>query len=218
MACDGDRLPFAPPAPIKLADGILLLPGRADAAVLSAAEDVLGAAPPRVMIVPGGKRMSVAMTNCGALGWISDAEGYRYTAEDPATGRPWPVMPEALRRIAVASAAEAGYPGFDPEACLVNLYGPSSRMGLHQDRDEREPRDPIVSVSLGRSALFRVGGLRRRDPTRSVMLHHGDVLVFGGPARMVYHGVDRLAGPPHPLVGDRRINLTFRRVNPRIRG
>lgn len=192
----------------------MLLSGMADESVLDAAEAVLAACPPRRMVTPGGREMSVAMTNCGPLGWVTDRTGYRYSAADPATGRLWPSLPEAIRSVAVAAAAAAGFADFAPEACLVNLYGPAARMGLHQDRDEADFGQPIVSVSLGRAARFRYGGTSRGGPTRSFLLRHGDVLVFGGPARLVHHGVDGLEGPPHARLGDSRINLTLRRVNP----
>src|SRR5579859_1206002 len=169
------RLPLSTPAAIPLRPGMMLLPGRAGPDILDAALAVLAAHPPRAMTTPWGKQMSVAMMNCGTLGWVTDAGGYRYAARDPLGGQPWAAMPEPLRRLAVEAAAASGYPGFDPEACLINLYGPAARMGLHQDRDEADFSQPIVSVSLGRSALFRIGGTRRADPTRAVTLDHGDV-------------------------------------------
>jgi alkylated DNA repair protein (DNA oxidative demethylase) len=200
------------PAALTLGPGITLLPGRAEPVALEVALAVLETHPPRAMTTPWGRKMSVAMTNCGVLGWVSDTGGYRYVASDPQTGRPWPMIPETLRRLAVDAAAAAGYPGFAPEACLINHYGPAARMGLHQDRDERDFGQPIVSVSLGRSALFRIGGIRRAEPSRAVTLNHGDIVVFGGPARLIFHGIDRLTGPAHDVLGDSRINLTFRRV------
>ena len=198
------RLPVGP--------GITLFKARADEGVLAAALDVIARCPPRRMTTPGGKQMSVAMSNCGALGWVSDRDGYRYTTEDPLTGRPWPAMPPALARLAAEAAADAGFPDFAPEACLVNLYEAESRMGAHQDRDERDRAAPIVSASFGASARFRIGGTSRSGPTRSFVLDHGDVLVFGGPARLAYHGVDRILPGRHPVLGARRLNLTFRRV------
>jgi len=181
--------------------------------VLTAALAVVEACPPRHLMTPGGKPMSVAMTNCGALGWVSDRDGYRYAPTDPLSGRPWPAMPDGFSSLAVAAAAEAGFPGFTPEACLINLYGLSSRMGAHQDRDEQAMAAPIVSVSFGLSARFRIGGPTRGGPTRSFLLDHGDVLVFGGPARLAYHGVDRVLPGDHPTLGARRLNLTFRQVS-----
>jgi alkylated DNA repair protein (DNA oxidative demethylase) len=156
--------------------------------------------------------MSVGMTNCGEVGWLSGPDGYCYSEFEPETGQRWPEMPDALRDTAAAAASEAGFDGFLPDACLVNLYGPNSRMGLHQDRDEPDLSHPIVSISLGRSARFRFGATKRAAPTRSVVLDHGDILVFGGKARLMYHGIDRLVGASHPLLGDLRINLTFRCV------
>jgi alkylated DNA repair protein (DNA oxidative demethylase) len=200
------------PDAIALGPGMALLPGRAGAEILSAARDVLAARPAAAMTTPGGKQMSVAMSSCGTLGWVTDRSGYRYAASDPQTGLAWPAMPEPLRRLAASAAAASGFPAFAPEACLINVYGPAARLSLHQDRDEQDFTQPIVSVSLGRSALFRFGGTRRGEPTRSVTLDHGDVLVFGGPARLMFHGIDRLTGPLHESLGDSRINLTFRRV------
>ena len=208
------RLPLPAPERIPLGPGIVLLPGRAGAAILEAARAVLAMHPPQRMVTPGGKRMSVAMTNCGALGWVTDASGYRYSATDPVTGQDWPAMPDVFRRFAAEVAEAAGYAGFEPEACLVNFYDPEARLTLHQDRDEADFGQPIVSVSLGRSAVFRIGGTKRTDPTRRVTLDHGDVLVFGGPARLIFHGIDRLTGPAHEALGECRINLTFRRVTP----
>jgi DNA oxidative demethylase len=206
------RLSLSMPSTISLGLGITLLPGRARPEILAVAQAVLADRPPRAMVTPWGKKMSVAMTNCGGLGWVSDNAGYRYAAMDPLTGVPWPAMPDALRDLAACAAAEAGHAGFEPEACLINLYGPTARMGLHQDRDEQDFDQPIVSVSLGRSARFRIGGLNRGDPTRTVTLDDGDIVVFGGPARLIFHGIDRLVGPPHAVLGESRINLTFRRV------
>jgi DNA oxidative demethylase len=198
------RLPIGP--------GITLFKDRAGDAALAAAEGVISLCPPRRMVTPGGKPMSVAMSNCGRLGWVSDHAGYRYAAEDPLTGRPWPEMPAVLAALAAETAAEAGFPGFAPEACLINLYELESRMGAHQDRDERDLDAPIVSVSFGLSARFRIGGTGRGGPTRSFVLDHGDVLVFGGPARLAYHGVDRVIPGQHPRLGARRLNITFRHV------
>ncbi len=197
---------------LAVGPGITLFKARADDGVLTAALDVIERCPPRRLMTPGGKPMSVAMTNCGALGWVSDQDGYRYTAEDPLTGHSWPAMPPAMALLATEAAAAAGFPDFAPEACLVNLYETESRMGAHQDRDERDRAAPIVSVSFGLSARFRIGGTSRGGPTRSFLLDHGDVLVFGGPARLAYHGVDRVLPGRHAILGARRLNLTFRRV------
>jgi alkylated DNA repair protein (DNA oxidative demethylase) len=173
---------------------------------------VLQAAPFRHMVTPGGFRMSVALTNCGALGWTSDRRGYRYAAIDPDSGRPWPALPEAFLRLARAAAEEAGFAGFTPDACLVNRYGPGARLSLHQDRDERDMDAPIVSVSLGIPAVFLFGGLERTVKAQRVPLFHGDVAVWGGPDRLRYHGILPLKEAHHPLLGGCRINMTFRKA------
>jgi alkylated DNA repair protein (DNA oxidative demethylase) len=173
---------------------------------------VLAAAPLRHLRTPGGQAMSVATTNCGALGWVSDHRGYRYEAADPVSGQPWPVMPASFHALAVSAAARAGFPGFAPDACLINRYAPGARMSLHQDRDERDLAQPIVSVSLGLPATFLWGGPQRAGRTRRVPLAHGDVVVWGGPARLHFHGVLPLAAGEHPRLGACRINLTFRRA------
>jgi alkylated DNA repair protein (DNA oxidative demethylase) len=181
-------------------------------ALLSAAEDVIASAPFRHMLTPGGFRMSVGMTNCGPLGWVSDSTGYRYDAIDPVSGLPWPLMPDAFRRLASSAAADAGFIKFVPDACLINRYEPGARLTLHQDKDERDFDQPIVSVSLGLPAVFLFGGLDRSDKIIRVKLTHGDVVVWGGPARLRYHGVLALKEGHHPLVGGHRINLTFRKA------
>lgn len=152
------------------------------------------------------------MTNCGSAGWVTDRAGYRYSADDPETGRPWPAMPAVFRELAAAVAAEAGYPGFRPDACLVNRYQPGAKLSLHQDRDERDYDHPIVSVSLGLPATFQFGGAGRRDPVRRVPLAHGDVVVWGGPSRLFHHGVLTLKDGEHPATGRCRLNLTLRRA------
>ena len=167
-------------------------------------------APFRHMATPGGFTMSVALTNCGALGWTSDRRGYRYTAIDPDTGQPWPAMPAAFGRLAREAAAAAGFCAFDPDACLVNRYLPGSRMSLHQDKNERDFDAPIVSVSLGMPAIFLFGGHERTGKTEKIPLFHGDVAVWGGEDRLRYHGVMPLKDNPHPLLGSQRINFTFR--------
>lgn len=169
-------------------------------------------APLRNMVTPGGFTMSVALTNCGALGWTSDRRGYRYTGIDPLTGQAWPAMPEAFTRLAREAALAAGFDGFAPDACLVNHYLPGTRLSLHQDKDERSYDFPIVSVSLGMSATFLFGGLQRAGRPLRVPLHHGDVVVWGGVDRLRYHGVLPLADGPHAVLGGLRINLTFRRA------
>lgn len=202
-------------ARLELEAGIVLLRERATAlapALLAAVAAVVEAAPLRRMVTPGGLPMSVAMTNCGDCGWVSDRKGYRYAPRDPLSDRPWPPLPPVLSALATAAAVDAGFPGFTPDVCLVNEYVAGTRLTLHQDRDEADYAHPIVSVSLGVSANFVLGGLARRDRTRRLPLHHGDVLVWGGPARLRYHGVLALAADTHPLLGARRLNLTFRRA------
>jgi alkylated DNA repair protein (DNA oxidative demethylase) len=166
----------------------------------------------RHLVVPGGHTMSVAMTNCGRVGWVSDRTGYRYDPVDPQTGVPWPAMPAAFLDIAIRAAADAGFPHYDPDACLINRYTAAAKLSLHQDRDEKDAWAPIVSVSLGLPAIFLWGGKRRANPVRRLPLESGDIVVWGGPARFVYHGVAPLKDGQHPLTGGTRINLTFRKV------
>jgi len=199
----------------ELAPGAVVLHGRALAAqdeLLAAVDSVAAAAPFRRMVTPGGFRMSVAMTNCGTAGWVTDRKGYRYDPADPETGKPWPAMPAAFLRLAAAAAAEAGFPGFVPDACLINRYEPGARLSLHQDRDERDYGHPIVSVSLGLPATFQFGGPKRADPVRKATLRHGDVVVWGGPSRLFFHGVLTLKDGEHPATGRARINLTLRKA------
>ncbi|MDZ7752440.1 MAG: DNA oxidative demethylase AlkB [Gammaproteobacteria bacterium] len=198
-----------------LAPGALRLQGFAlghETALRAAIDTVTAAAPWRHMETPGGRTMSVAMTNCGPLGWVSDRRGYRYDPRDPLTGEPWPAMPAAVRELAATAARDAGFAGFEPDACLINRYDPGARLSLHQDKNERDFRAPIVSVSLGLPAVFLFGGERRADRPRRLPLSHGDVLVWGGPARLRYHGVAALADGMHPFAGASRINLTLRRA------
>lgn len=182
------------------------------AGLLSAIGNIEAAAPFRHMVTPGGFTMSVALTNCGPLGWTTDVHGYRYSPIDPRTGRPWPAMPALLAQLAREAAHAAGFDGFTPDACLVNRYLPGSRLSLHQDRDERDFSSPIVSVSLGMAASFLFGGHRRGDPVARVPLEHGDVVVWGGVDRLRYHGIAPVKDRPHPLLGSERINLTLRRA------
>lgn len=166
----------------------------------------------RHLVTPGGHTMSVATSSCGALGWTSDEHGYRYTTHDPASGQPWPAMPPVFSALAGSAAAQAGFPGFEPDACLINRYAPGTRLTLHQDRNERDFGAPIVSVSLGIPAVFLLGGLTRESPTWKLQLSHGDVVVWGGPSRLRFHGVLPLLSATHPLTGEWRINLTFRKA------
>jgi DNA oxidative demethylase len=180
--------------------------------LLADLQNVSDGAPFRHMITPGGYRMSVAMTNCGSLGWVTDKTGYRYDAIDPVSGVAWPPMPESFMRLATTAATEAGFPGFVPDACLINRYEPGAKLSLHQDKDEQDFNQPIVSVSLGIPAVFLFGGLKWSDKTERIAVTHGDVVVWGGPARLRYHGVMPLKDSDHPLLGRRRINLTFRKA------
>jgi DNA oxidative demethylase len=205
----------SPSPPEKLCDGAMVLRGFALAcgsALFDALAGVLAEAPLRHMLTPGGRLMSVAMSNCGALGWVSDRSGYRYDHVNPESGAPWPAMPPVFAELAGGAATRAGYTGFVPDACLINRYAAGARLTLHQDRDERDFTQPIVSVSLGLAARFQFGGLKRSDRRTVVPLHHGDVVVWGGPARLRYHGVLPLREGLHPSTGACRINLTFRRA------
>ena len=207
-----DGLDAAGPAREQLAPGAMLLRGFAlphETELIAAIEAIITQAPFRRMVTPGGHQMSVAMTNCGSLGWVTDRSGYRYDPVDPESGKPWPAMPSLFRELAEQTASTAGFAGFAPDACLINRYEPGARMSLHQDRDERDVGAPIVSVSLGLPATFLFGGLKRTDKTQRYRLLHGDVVVWGGPARLAFHG---LADGEHGLLGCRRINLTFRRA------
>ncbi|MCS3506969.1 MULTISPECIES: DNA oxidative demethylase AlkB [Achromobacter] len=181
-------------------------------ALLQGVDAVAARSPFRHMHTPGGYTMSVALTNCGTLGWTSDAHGYRYTRIDPLSGQPWPDLPDAFLRLAQAAAADAGFPGFTPDACLVNRYEPGSRLSLHQDKNERDYDAPIVSVSLGMPALFLFGGHARTDKAARVPLLHGDVVVWGGVDRLRYHGVLPMKDAPHPRLGSQRVNFTLRKA------
>ena len=200
---------------VALAPGAMLLSGFArslEDGLVTALQRVVELAPFRHMSTPGGHRMSVAMTNCGTLGWLTDRTGYRYEVLDPESGRPWPPMPDAFADLAARAAAAAGFDGFAPDACLINRYAPGARLSLHQDKNEQDFEAPIVSVSLGLPAVFLFGGLNRADRPRRLPLSHGDVVVWGGPARLRYHGVLPLEEGHHPLLGAYRINLTFRKA------
>lgn len=213
----GELFPDAP-TPVGdevLAPGAMLLRGYAlghAMALVAAVDEVQSQAPFVHLVTPGGHTMSVAMTNCGRVGWVSDRRGYRYAATRPGTGQPWPDMPDVFRELAESAARQAGFPDFDPDACLVNRYDPGARMSLHQDRDENDRQAPIVSVSLGLPAVFQFGGFKRSDRPTRIPLAHGDVVVWGGPSRMRYHGVLAIKPGEHALLGNCRINLTFRKV------
>lgn len=198
-----------------LAEGAVLLRGYALPGVEALWRDiqrVIAQAEPRQVFTPGGRAMSVRLTNCGDVGWVSDRRGYRYASRDPETGRPWPAMPASCLALARAAAAEAGFADFTPDACLINRYAPGARMSLHQDRDEADFSQPIVSVSLGLPAVFEFGGLARGDRPLRCPLAHGDVVVWGGPARLRFHGIRPVAAGIHPMTGEARYNLTFRRA------
>lgn len=203
------------PAREPLAPDACLLHGfalEASTALAAAAERIEAAAPFRHLETPGGFRMSVAMTNCGALGWVSDRRGYRYESCDPLSGKPWPAMPPVFIELAEAAAQAGGFPGFAPDACLLNRYEPGARLTLHQDKDERDFASPIVSVSLGLPATFLFGGCTRSERRRRVPLEHGDVVVWGGVSRLRHHGILPVKEGSHPLLGAQRLNLTFRRA------
>ncbi|HEX8592915.1 MAG TPA: DNA oxidative demethylase AlkB [Pseudomonas sp.] len=180
--------------------------------MLPALEHVLAQAPFRHMITPGGFTMSAALSSCGSFGWTTDRHGYKYSPIDPQTGQPWPAIPEVLMSLAQASAAAAGFTGFVPDACLINRYVPGAKMSLHQDKDEQDLQWPVVSVSLGIAAVFQFGGFERKDKARRINLMHGDVVVWGGVDRLRFHGVLPIKAAEHPLLGEQRINLTFRKA------
>ncbi len=205
-----DDPPYEP-----IAQGAVLLRGHALPFVpdiLASLEEIAAQAPFRRMTTPWGAVMSVAMTNCGDAGWLTDRTGYRYDRIDPESGLSWPTMPGVFRVLATGAANEAGYPDFVADACLINRYEPGTRLTLHQDKNERDYAHPIVSVSLGLPATFQFGGLKRSDPVHKFTVRHGDVAVWGGPSRLYYHGVAELKEGEHPALGRLRINLTFRRA------
>jgi len=209
-----DSEPLSPSVE-QLQEGAVLLRGfvTSDAPMLiEEVTEIAHTAAFRHLVTPGGHTMSVAMTNCGRVGWVSDRKGYRYDPVDPDTGLPWPPMPQLFLEIATKAAAQAGFEHYDPDACLINRYATGAKLNLHQDRDEKDAWAPIVSVSLGLPAVFLWGGLRRADSLRRLRLESGDVVVWGGPARFIYHGVAPLKDGQHPLTGAARINLTFRKV------
>lgn len=199
----------------ELCPGAVVLRGfalQSQEPVFAALHRITAKAPFRHMVTPGGFRMSVAMTNCGSCGWVSDRTGYRYDALDPDSGQSWTAMPEVFLALAQEAAASAGFENFAPDACLINRYQLGARLSLHQDKDERDFGQPIVSVSLGIPAIFLFGGSRRDDQPMRVPLEHGDVVVWGGPARLRYHGVMPLKAGHHAVLGEQRINLTFRKA------
>jgi len=199
-----------------LIPGLVHLPGFAadEAALIAAADAVASVSPFRVMAVPSGAKMSAAITNCGAAGWVSDRRGYRYQALDPETGQNWPAMPGVFRDLAERAAARAGFADFTPDVCLMNRYVPGAKMGLHQDRDEADFAAPIVSVSLGLPAVFLWGGPKRTDKTTRLPLASGDVVVWGAKERLYFHGIAPVKPGSHPILGAARLNLTFRRALP----
>jgi len=210
-----DTIAHARPSREAMADGAVLLRGfasRFENDLIPALREIIAQAPFRHMSTPGGHQMSVAMTNCGDAGWVTDRTGYRYDGTDPESGEKWPAMPSVFRELAGEAAAEAGFKGFSPDACLINRYQPGARMSLHQDKDEQDFGEPIVSVSLGIPAIFLFGGLKRSDKPQKYRLTHGDVVVWGGPSRLFFHGVAPLADGEHALLGRERINLTFRKA------
>lgn len=168
--------------------------------------------PFRHMVTASGLRLAVAVTSCGELGWTSDRHGYCYRADDPLSGKPWPTMPPRFAELAEAAARDAGFAGFKPDACLINRYRPGDRLSLHQDRNERDFSAPIVTVSLGMSAVFLWGGKARSDRAVRVQVHHGDVMVWGGVDRLRFHGVMPVVGSAHEVLGRQRISLTFRKA------
>lgn len=206
-----DETPWQEP----LADGAVILRrfARAQAgALLEQIDNVAQQSPFRQMVTPGGYTMSVAMTNCGTLGWTTNQNGYLYSPYDPLTGQCWPTLPDAFQSLSDAASKAAGYPDFSPDACLINRYVPGAKLSLHQDKDEPNLQQPIVSVSLGLPAIFQFGGLKRNDALHRVMLEHGDVVVWGGASRLFYHGILPLKPGHHPTTGEVRFNLTFRRA------
>ena len=210
-----ESIPDARPLHESMAEGAVLLRGLAkpvEADLLADLRDIVEQAPFRHMVTPGGHQMSVAMTNCGSLGWVTDRSGYRYGSNDPEAGKPWPAMPRSFRELAEQAADRAGFGGFSPDACLINRYQPGARMSLHQDKDEDDFAVPIVSVSLGLPAIFLFGGLKRSDKPRRFRVEHNDIAVWGGPARLRFHGVAPLADGEHAVMGRQRINLTFRKA------
>ncbi|WP_376693668.1 DNA oxidative demethylase AlkB [Wenzhouxiangella sp. EGI_FJ10409] len=199
----------------RLSEGAVLFHGRIAEqaeAIIERIREIDRQAPFRHLVTPGGHKMSVSMTSCGKLGWMTDRKGYRYTSTDPESDQPWPAMPVLFSELARSAAEEAGFPGYAPDACLVNRYHPGAKLSLHQDKDEQDYSHPVVSFSLGLPATFLWGGFRRKDKPSRLLLEHGDVLVWGGPDRLRYHGILPLPEGEHPLLGAQRINLTLRKA------
>ena len=210
-----DGLPDLRPSREAIAEGAVLLRGFArprEDELMTALREIVAQAPFRHMLTPGGHQMSVAMTNCGDAGWVTDRNGYRYDAIDPESKKPWPSMPPSFLALAKQAALEAGFDNFATDACLINRYQPGARMSLHQDKDEHDVGAPIVSVSLGLPAIFLFGGLKRSDKPNRYRLEHGDIAVWGGPMRLAFHGIAPLADGEHAVMGRQRINLTFRKA------
>lgn len=208
-------VPDVRPPREAMADGAVLLRGFVkpyENELIASLRAIVAEAPFRRMFTPGGHQMSVAMTNCGDAGWVTDETGYRYDGIDPNSSKPWPAMPPVFRTLAEMAADEGGFAGFSPDACLINRYVPGARMSLHQDRNENDFGAPIVSVSLGLPATFLFGGPKRADKPQRYRLEHGDVVVWGGPSRLFFHGVAPLAEGEHAVMGPQRINLTFRKA------
>lgn len=200
---------------IAIAPGAMLLEGFAlkyESELLNAISEITLCAPFRHMTTPGGFKMSVAMTNCGTVGWIASRKGYNYSKFDPISGKPWPDMPDVFKTLANSAAQIAGYKNFNPQGCLINLYEPGTKLSLHQDKDELDLKQPIVSVSLGLPAIFIFGGLQRSDKKKKLTLVHGDVVVWGGESRLAYHAISPLKDGHHDKLGSTRINLTFRKL------
>lgn len=215
MTSGANTFLFDDPDLIQVAPQAVLLPGFASLhgrLLLSAVDAIAAISPFRRMETRRGFKMSVAMTNCGTYGWVSDRRGYRYQQTDPVTGTAWPTMPAIFFEVAQSAAAKAGFSGFSPDACLINRYEIGAKMSLHQDKDEKDMNAPIVSISLGLPAVFQFGGMERSDPVRKITLAHGDVAVWGGASRLAYHGILPLKAGFHDLLGTHRINLTFRRA------
>lgn len=203
------------PNPTQVTEGMTLLPGfalKGQREFLASLHGILAEVPPSGRVTPGGRSMGVRMSGCGTWVWHTDQKGYRYVNRNPGTGNPWPDLPDCFLDLAQRAAMAGGFPAFEPDGCLINVYEPGVGMSLHQDVNEEDFSQPIVSVSLGLATHFLVGGERRSDPVKKIWVQHGDILVFGGPARRLFHGVEKLRSGVHSLLGECRVNLTFRRA------